>query len=128
MSTLWTPSGEQPAEAEPGSPEQAAAREQLGRIREELAETPVRDIVVNHAIGLWQLAILHLGLDDPDAKPNLTEAKLAIDALASLVDGVLDRLGEHADPLKDALTNLRIAFVRVSEDTATSGDTGDSDP
>lgn len=120
MSTLWTPGGDGPAGDDGPSPEDdeaaEAAREQLERVREELAQTPVADIVVNHAIGLWQLAVLHLDLDRPEAGANLPEAKLAIDAMASLVEGVVDRLGDHAEPLKDALTNLRMAYVRVSGD------------
>lgn len=129
MSTLWTPGGEpEPSgSSEPSDEELAAAQEQLDRIRDELAKTPVRDVVANHAIGLWQLAVLHLGLDRPGATPNLDEAKLAIDAMASLVEGLVDRLGDHAEPLKDALTNLRIAFVRLGDDapSESTGDAGD---
>lgn len=121
MSDPNPPSGT-PTEAE-ATPEQIAeAREQLQRVRAELAQTPVKDLVANHAIGLWQLALLHLGLDDPDRMPNLAEAKLAIDAMASLVEGVGDRLEDHGEPLKDALTTLRLAFVRLSSDS------GDRDP
>ena len=36
----------------------------MARVRAELAATPVVDIVANHAVGLWQLALLHL---DPQA-------------------------------------------------------------
>ena len=123
MSGLWTPGDDHPTDQPPSGPspsdeDAAGAQAELDRVRAELARTPVRDIVLNHAVGLWQLAILHLGLDQPDAEPNLAEAKLAIDAMASLVEGVVDRLDEHAEPLKDALTNLRFAFVRISEDQA----------
>ncbi|HLG00406.1 MAG TPA: DUF1844 domain-containing protein [Acidimicrobiia bacterium] len=124
MSDPNPPSGTA-SEAE-ATPEQIAeAREQLQRVRAELAETPVKNIVANHAIGLWQLALLHLGLDDPDRTPNLAEAKLAIDAMASLVEGVSDRLEDHTEPLTDALTTVRLAFVRLSSD---SGDPGDDGP
>lgn len=125
MSTLWTPQGEHPTgdEAEgfgdggSGEGGDEAAREQLARIRAELVSTPVRDVVANHAIGLWQLALIHLGLDDESSEPDLAEAKLAIDAMASLVEGLVDRLGDHAEPLAAALTNLRMAFVRVSDES-----------
>ena len=132
MSSLWTPGGEQPPneptpDTSPSEEELAAARDELERVRDELARTPVRDIVLNHAVGLWQLAILHLGLDRPGAEANLAEAKFAIDAMASLVDGVVDRLGEHREPLQDALTNLRIAFVRLSEDRAPDEEGQDGD-
>ena len=134
MSGLWTPSGEhRPGEQGPGDdgPGEAGldeaqyedpdldeeltdeeVAEELRRVRAEISGTPVRDIVANHAVGLWQLAVLHL-TPDADTPPHLDEAGLAIDALAALVDGVGDRLGEHADSLRDGLTQLRLAFVQV---------------
>jgi hypothetical protein len=126
VSTIWTPSGEhepepsneenEAAEAsgppgEPGDPELEA---ELRRLREQLAATPVADIVANHAVGMWQLAIVHLA-PEGDTPPNLDEARLAIDAMAALVEGMGDRLGEHETPLRDALAQLRLVFVQVSE-------------
>jgi hypothetical protein len=136
VSSLWTPSGGNP---EPGSgsgpdagfdefdeavdapglgdpdaePDEEVVAEELRRVRAELAGTAVADLVANHAIGLWQLAVLHL---TPEAGMpiRLDEAGLAIDAMAALVDGLGDRLGENADPLRDALSQLRLAFVQVS--------------
>ena len=86
--------------------------EELRRVRAEISGTPVADIVANHAVGLWQLAVLHLTPDTGEA-PRLSEAGLAIDALAALVEGLGDRLGEHADSLRDGLSQLRLAFVQV---------------
>ena len=140
MSTLWTPSGEhRPDEpepdpgagAEPGfegggydydpssgeepSPEQI---EEMLRSRAELASVPVTDIIANHAVGLWQLAVLHL-MPDPDpeglpAPPRLDEARLAIDALGALVEGLGGRLAPHDETLRDALSQLRLAYVQVA--------------
>jgi hypothetical protein len=89
-------------------------REELRRLRGELAGTPVADLVANHAIGLWQLAVLHLTPEEGEVI-RLDEAGLAIDAMAALVEGLGDRLGESAEPLHDALAQLRMAFVQVSE-------------
>lgn len=139
MSSLWTPSGEhEPAassadetalagDARPGAGsmgtaeevDEAAVREELRRVRAELADTPVADLVANHAIGLWQLAVLHLTPDE-DAPVRLDEAGLAIDAMATLVEQLGDRLGESAEPLRDALAQLRIAYVQISEGSGTA--------
>jgi hypothetical protein len=149
VSTIWTPSGEhvpdegpggQPSNEdprsragatsarEPGIPassegDQRGERDQLAeeleRVRAELATTPVIDIVANHAVGLWQLAVLHL-TPGGDAPPRLDEARLAIDALGALVDGLGDRFGEHAEPLRDALAQLRVVFVQVQGRNQTS--------
>jgi hypothetical protein len=131
VSGLWTPSGEHRPDAGaddavdeaedpsagpaiPHSEEQdAQVHEELRRVRAELAGTPVADLVANHAIGLWQLAVLHLTPEEGDSV-RLDEAGLAIDAMAAIVEGLGDRLGESAEPLREALAQLRMAFVRVS--------------
>jgi hypothetical protein len=137
VSTLWTPSGEhRPEEPEPDdapsglgddgfgfdpssgeepSPEQI---EEMLRARADLASVPVTDIIANHSVGLWQLAVLHL-MPDPDpeglpAPPRLEEARLAIDALGALVEGLGERLAPHDETLRDALSQLRLAFVQVA--------------
>ena len=121
MSTIWTPSGEQPVgreettapaaqregEREPQSREEVEA--ELRAVQEELARTPAAVVVVNHAMGLFELAALHLS----QQPPNLSEAKIGIDAMGALVDGLAGRLGEHEQTVKDALAQLRLAFVQL---------------
>ena len=124
MSTIWTPSGEHEPEDDRGGdrgggeegspPSEAAVSEELRRVRAELAATPVIDLIANHAVGLWQLAVLHL-VPEEGEEPRLEDASLAIDALAALVEELGDRLGVHAEPLRDALAQLRLAFVSVQE-------------
>jgi hypothetical protein len=127
VSSIWTPSGEhRPEEHRPEEhPVEAAEApmsqddyEELLRARAELATIPVADIIANHAIGLQQLAVIHL-IPDPSgdgtpAEPRLAEAGLAIDALGALVDGLGDRLAPHHEALREALIQLRLAFVEVS--------------
>jgi len=141
VSSIWTPSGEHPTDPDAGrdlagsvpernagpgpgddeqlSPEQIAEVEaEMMRARAELGSVPVADIVANHAVGLWQLAVLHLTPDPlPDGTPvapRLDEAGLAIDAFAALVDGLGARLAPNDEALRDALAQLRLAFVQVS--------------
>ena len=83
-------------------------------MRAELAATPIVDLIANHCVGLWQLAVLHLVPEGEEA-PRLADAALAIDALAGVVEGLGDRLERHAVPLRDALAQLRMAFVQVQE-------------
>ena len=103
--------------------EEAALEEELRRVRAEIAGTPAVDIVANHAIGLWQLAVLHL---NPEAGQGLrlSEAAVAIDAMGGLVDALGDRLGDHAEPLRDAVTQLRLAFVEIQRQAAEGGSAG----
>ena len=101
----------------PGEEADPELVEELRRLRQQLAATPVIDIVANHAVGLWQLAIVHLAPED-ESPPNLEEAQLAIDAMALLVEGVGERLGPHEEPLRDALAQLRLVFVQAAEGRA----------
>ena len=86
-----------------------AASEVLAEARQRLVEAPADLVVSNHAMGLYELAAIHLTA----APPNLVEAALAIDALGCLVDGLGERLGENHQVLRDALENIRLAFVQV---------------
>jgi hypothetical protein len=129
VSSIWTPSGEHQPDPGPDpstdpGPEGDAVEmtqeqyQELLRARAELAAIPVADIVANHAIGLQQLAVIHL-LPDPDGagnpgEPRLAEASLAIDALGALVDTLGDRLAPHDEALREAVSQLRLAFVELS--------------
>ena len=126
MAGLWTPGGGEPEQPPPSGPPSAdePSEEEIEALRElhaRLAGTPVADVIVNHAIGIWQLALVHLGvITPPDADgrppgPNLAAAGLAIDALAALVDGLGERLGAHEPVLRDALTQAQMLFVEVSD-------------
>jgi hypothetical protein len=138
VSGLWTPGDGDPRE--PGSPtgpgpgdipdggpvEPAPTDEELAAVRElhdRLAATPVADVIVNHAIGIWQLALVHLGVvtppDDQGRRPaaDLASAGLAIDALAALVDGLTDRLGEGEEMLRDALQQVQMLYVEIADAT-----------
>ena len=141
MSGLWTPgSGEPPESSPPGDdfpdpnadfggagpepsepPPTPEELEAVRELHERLAATPVADVIVNHAIGIWQLALVHLGVvTPPDAdgrrpRPDLASAGLAIDALAALVDGLTDRLGEGEEMLQDALRQVQMLFVEIAD-------------
>lgn len=86
------------------------ARDALEEARRRLAEVPAQVVVVNHMMGLYELAAIHLSATPPD----LPGAALAIDALACLLDGVGDRIGDDATTLRDALANIRLAFVQIT--------------
>jgi hypothetical protein len=86
-----------------------AMAEEMAEAQRRLAAVPAAQVVANHAIGLFELAAIHL-----QAKPpQLDQASVAIDALAAIVDGLGARLGEHEPPLRNALSQIRMAFVQV---------------
>ena len=81
----------------------------MAELRQQLAETPAELVVANHCFGLFELAALHLSLQPP----QLPQAKLAVDALGSLLDGLAGRLGEEEQQLRDGLSQLRLAYVQL---------------
>ena len=102
-----------PEEQDELSPEeQAELAEQMAAVQQELLGAPVAVVVANHAVGLFQLAALHLNQRPPD----LEEGRLAVDAMGALVEGLSGRLGEDEASLKEALAQLRLAFVQLQRE------------
>ena len=87
----------------------ADAEAAMNDARARLAEVPAEVVITNHVMGLYELAAIHLSADPPD----LQQAVLAIDAVACLVEGLDDRLGDDAPTMQDALANIRLAFVTI---------------
>ena len=135
MSSLWTPYGEQPVE--PDRPEQAGAPgtpeggppaghpdgeeeldpEEMREMLARLAATPVELIVAQFAVQLQELGVLHLGIAQ-ERPESLGQAGLAIDALGALVEGLGERLAPNDEPLRQVLSQLRLAFVEVANSPA----------
>lgn len=102
--------------------EELREEEELLEVAKHLAAAPAEDVIANHCYGLFELAALHLS----QQPPQLDKARLVIDALGLLVDGLGERLGQHAGALADGLSQLRLAFVRIS--SATPASDGHSSP
>jgi hypothetical protein len=92
------------------SQDETATEEELVELARQLAAAPAEDVIANHCYGLFELAALHLS----QQPPQLEKARLAIDALGLLVDGLGERLGQHAEALVDGLSQLRLAFVKIA--------------
>ena len=106
--------GQEPDPGDDLSPEDRARLEQmqaeLDEVRNQLLAAPASIVIGNHAMGIYELAAIHLTA----SQPNLAEASLGIDALAALVEGLEGRLGEPEPTLREALAQLRSAYVEVS--------------
>jgi len=138
MSSIWTPSGEhfpkkeaQDADSPPGDPtgdtlvtgpdggiSEEEAERQVEQMRAQLASTPAEIVVANHCYGLFELAAIYLS----QSPPMLFQARLAIDALGYLLDGLRGRLGEAETALHESLSQLRLAFVRLEGSENTSSE------
>jgi len=129
MRTLWTPSGEHPVERnqpdatpepppapdeEPLTPEEQAAAEeyaqQIDAMRRQLLELPAGVVVGQHALQFFDVAGLYLS----QSPPRIDDARLAIDALAALVERLGPRLGDAETPIRQALNQAQLAFVEAA--------------
>lgn len=113
MTGLWTPDGDRDvptpsAGAEELSEEEIAER--LEALREQIARTPVDQIIAQSAYQFFEIAALHLSL----VPPQLDQARLAVDAFGLLVEGLGDRLGAPAEELRQGLQQLRLTYVTVA--------------
>ena len=125
--SLWTPDGERPVRRPTAEPErlledlsadelaeaEAIARE-MAEVRAEVASTPAAVIVANHVMGFYELAAIHLS----QTPPNFADAMVGIDAVASVLDKLEGRLGEHEEVLRDARSQLQMAFVELKRQAA----------
>ena len=131
--SLWTPDGEHRVEREgptadaaaepdldpaenplaglsPEEREQAMAMAaEMDEVRRQLASVPASVVIANHAMGMYELAAIHLSSEPP----NFVEAQVAIDAMAAVIEGLRGRLGENEPTLIDALSQLRMAYVQL---------------
>ena len=144
--SLWTPGGEHPTSPEPPRTEQGGApgadlgdldpsqlsdeeraqleamQAQMAEVREQLLGAPASVVVANHAMGIYELAAIHLTAE----APKLTEAVLAIDALSALTTSLEGRLGVAEPTLREALAQLRAAYLEVKGRMSSGGSPSDA--
>ncbi len=148
MSSLWTPGGEHPVDpsgAEPAgspagtaptgefdaaeamNPEERQQAEEMARemaaVQEQIASAPAAVVVANHLMGFYELAAIHLS----QQPPNMGEASVAIDALGAVVEKLPGRLGEAEATMRDALHQIRLAYVSVEKALRDAADDAEPD-
>ena len=47
--------------------------------------------------------------------PSIDAAKIAIDAMSAILTGLQGRLGQNENVLREALQQIQVAFVQISE-------------
>ena len=92
------------------TPEQAEAlAQELEATRQRIAETPVSQIITTHALGLYELSVIHLRKSPPD----FDSAQVAIDGLHGMLESLEGRMGEQEEALNQALNDIQMAFVEL---------------
>jgi hypothetical protein len=106
------------------SPEDRAQAEamiaEMAQVQQQIAATPAPQLVANHAMGLYELAAIKLSQEPP----QYTDAQLAIDSLAAVLEAAGDRLGQDGPALRQALGQLQMAFVELRRRDAAEANEG----
>ncbi|MEI6700136.1 MAG: hypothetical protein WCL38_00065 [Actinomycetota bacterium] len=85
-------------------------------LRTELQGADPKVVISNHCYGLFELAAVYLAA----VPAKLSEAQLAIDALAAVVEGLGERLAPASEELAEGLAQLRLAYVQIHAATTSA--------
>jgi hypothetical protein len=84
---------------------------EMAEVQQRIAEAPAADVLANHLMGFYELAAIHLS----QQPPNFREAAVAIDGLRLVLEGMVGRLGENEPTLHQALQQIQMAFVELTD-------------
>jgi hypothetical protein len=99
----------------------AAYEAELGRIR-------VEDILIQTVVSLLNLAARRAGLTGGDEEPDFEQVRQAIDGTKALLPLVEPMLGPDAKQVRDALSQLQIAYARSGATPPPGAPTGGAGP
>jgi hypothetical protein len=107
---------------EHGQPSEEELRAQL---EEELRRITVRDVLVQTVVSLVNLGGQRLGLA-PGAEDmrDLDQARLAIEGVRALLPLVEEQDAEQVRPIRDALSQLQLAYAQLAGTAVEAGGPG----
>ena len=88
----------------------------MAEVRQRILDTPVEAMILQHVIGLFEIAAIHLNAENPD----LAATRLAIDAMDGALSATEGRLGDAEEAMQSMLHQARMAYVQVSQGSAAS--------
>jgi hypothetical protein len=99
--------------AEGGAP----SEEQLRAAQEELRRVRVDQVVVEAAVSVLNVAVLKSGLvPGSEGDRDLEQVRVGIEAVRGLMPVVEQAAPEQAGPIRDALSQLQMAYVRATSE------------
>lgn len=116
-----TPDDPQPQDArEPTEEEMRAALE------EELKRVRVEQIVTEATVSILNVAVLRAGLvPGSEGETDPVQVRMGIEAVRALLPLVEQAVGvEQAKPIRDALSQLQLAYVRAQGGSGAADDVG----
>lgn len=109
---------------QPPPPDDISEEELRAAYEEQLKHLRVEDVLVQTIVSLLNLGGRRAGLAAGlEAEKDLEQVRLAIEGVRGLMPLVQDALGPDAQPLRDVLSQLQVAYARdVPAGTPTGGD------
>jgi len=113
------PTGREPTEEEM----RAALEEELKRVR-------VEQVVTEATVSILNVAVLRAGLvPGSEGEQDLAQTRLGIEAVRALLPLVEQVLGaEQTRPIRDALAQLQMAYVRAVGEAESGADAAEAPP
>ena len=107
------PGATPPPDQDPLDPDNLSEEELRAAYEEELARIRVDDVLVQTVVSLLNLAARRAGLTgEPDEQADWEQVRLAIEATRALLPLVEPTLGPDAGQVRDALSQLQLAYAR----------------
>ena len=119
MTASIDPGGTPPPEDEPPDLTGLSQEELRAAYEAELARVRVEDVLVQTVVSLLNLAARKAGLTGADEEPDFDQVGKAVDATRALLPLVEPTLGPEIAQVRDALSQLQLAYARSG--TAAAG-------
>jgi len=88
--------------------------EEMRALEEELKRVRVEQVVTEATVSILNVAVLRAGLvPGSEGERDLDQTRIGIEAVRALLPLVEQALGEQARPIRDALSQLQMAYAQA---------------
>jgi hypothetical protein len=99
---------------QPQQPGQPTEEEMRAALQEELKRVRVEQVVMEATVSILNVAVMRAGLvPGSEAERDLDQVRFGIEAVRGLLPLVEQVAGEQARPIRDALSQLQMAYVQA---------------
>ncbi len=125
---MSTDPGAPPPEGEIPDPDNLSDEELRAAYEAELARIRVDDVLIQTVVSLLNLGARRAGLTGEPAgeEPDFEQVRLAIEATRALLPLVEPALGQDAKQVRDALSQLQLAYARSGAKPPAAAAAGDA--